>query len=153
MKETKEIGEAEEAEEAEEANETKQEKRRKGRARRRAEVVENEETGGEELDNKKSVSNITETMPVLLNASKPSSKSRNFPVKLSSFNTTMTNVDSLPKPKLPGVPKANNIEGSAKVLKANKHLIEAAQTGDLRKKLSRASWGITPVLDRKDELL
>ena len=105
-----------------------------------------------ETEQKKSVSNVKETMPVLLNASKSNSKSRSFPVKLNSFNTTMTSEDSLPKPKLPGVPKANNIEGSAKVLKANKQLIEAAQTGDLRKKLSKASWGVTPILDRKDEL-
>jgi len=111
-----------------------------------------EDEAAGETEEKKSVSHVKETMPVLLNASKSNSKSRSFPVKLNSFNTTMTSEDSLPKPKLPGVPKANNIEGSAKVLKANKQLIEAAQTGDLRKKLSRASWGVAPILDRKDEL-
>jgi len=76
-------------------------------------------------------------------------------VKLSAISNNQTmsqTLSGMPKPRLPGVPRANNIEGSNKVLEANKQLIEAAQTGNLRKKLSRASWGITPVKDSKEGL-
>ena len=37
-------------------------------------------------------------------------------------------------------------------MQANKQLIEAAQTGTLRQKLSGATWGITPISDVKADL-
>lgn len=58
----------------------------------------------------------------------------------------------LSKPALPGVPRANDVEGSAKVMSANRNLIEAARAGELRKKLSRATWGVETFRDRKPEL-
>ena len=98
-----------------------------------------------------------EPVPVANIGKGPRPMKKSSAVKLSAVSNNQTMSQSLsskemPQPRLPGVPKANNIEGSNKVLEANKQLIEAAQTGDLRKKLSRASWGIAPVRDSKDGL-
>lgn len=77
-------------------------------------------------------------------------------VKLSMISNEATMSQKLTKqtedPKMPGVPKANGVTGHEKVYESNKQLIDAANGGSLRQKLSRASWGVTPVQDKPDEL-
>jgi hypothetical protein len=89
-------------------------------------------------------------------SSMPQPLKQNSRVKLGDIKGMQNSLgiaqEALPAPRLPTVPRANNLEGSSKVMEANRSLIEAAQTGDLRKKLSRATWGLTPVSDRKEEM-
>ena len=89
-----------------------------------------------------------------INGPKPRGASTHVKAQEVGTSTVLSgqSMEELPKPRMPSVPKANNIEGSNKVMEANRSLIEAAQTGELRQKLSRATWGLAPVVDRKPEL-